>query len=110
MFKLNTNGHYSWPVEISVPIDGGVHEKQVLDVKFKRLPQSKIQELLSNEESSDNKFCKEIIVGWKGVCDESGNEIPFSNEALDNLLDFPQLAKKIVVTYLSSLSESKLKN
>lgn len=113
MFVLNKSGTYSWPINFSIPSDGGKQEKKPFDVIFKRLPQSKIKELIDGADVgkvNDNDFCKEVIVGWKGIQYEDGGDVPFSVSSLDDLLDYPMLAKAIVTTYLDSLAGAKVKN
>jgi hypothetical protein len=112
MFVLSKSGSYSWPVEIETPSSGGKHEKHSFDAEFKRLPQSKVKELLDSsvEENSDKPFVKAVMIGWKGIADEKGQEIPFSQEALEDLLEVPQAAKQIVFAYMKSIGGSKVKN
>lgn len=110
MFVLSKNGSYSWPVSHDVPVSGGKFEKQTFDAEFKRMSQSRFKELMDGEKSSDNEFCREVITGWKGIKDDKGEEVPFSQEALEDLLEVPQLAKNIVFAYMDSISGSKVKN
>jgi hypothetical protein len=110
MFVLSQKGSYSWPVKIEVPASGGKHDKQSFDAEFKRLPQSRIQELYAGEGTSDKKFVSEVLVGWKGIQDEKGEEVPFSQEALEHLMEVPQMAKNIVFSYMESIAGSKIKN
>ena len=113
MFVLNKNGSYSWPVIFSVPADGGKVEKKSFEVTYKRLPQSKLKKVLDEVEESkvtDIDFCKDVVIGWKGIQDEDGNELQFSESSLESLLDYPMLAKTLVLTYIESLSGAKAKN
>lgn len=110
MFKMSTEASYSWPVKIATPISGGKYESHTFDLVFKRLTQSKIKKLLNDPDASDVSFCKEVVLGWKGVTDREAKEIPFSEEAVDEFLDFPQMASTIVTTYLQSVAGAKIKN
>lgn len=114
MFVLSKGASYSWPVNVSVPVSGGKFEKKVFDITFKRVSQSRLQEILGAEDLkniSDASFCKEIVMGWKGIVDESGAEVPFSIENLEALLDVPMVAKSIVTTYLETIAgQAKSKN
>jgi hypothetical protein len=93
-------------------MSGGKHEKQSFDAEFKRLPQKKVQELVSESiaENTDSVFCKEVMVGWKGIQDDDKKEVPFSQEALDELLEVPKMATSIVQAYMASIAGSKIKN
>lgn len=110
MFVLAKEASYSWPVKVSTPKDGGTYEKSTFEVKFKRLQQSKLRKVLKDEEATDASFCRDVVLDWKGVKDESGAEVPFSETALDQLLEIPGVAKSIVDAYLESVSGAKIKN
>jgi len=51
-----------------------------------------------------------VLVGWAGINDDDGKEVPFSQGALERLLDVPMLATAIATAYFSSLSGVKRKN
>lgn len=115
MFVLNQSATYTWPVEISFPTNGGKHEKQSFDVVFKRLTQKRLKEYLEavdtgNDKLNDETFCREVLAGFKGIVDDKGEEVPFSEEALDALLNIPSVAKAIVMAYLASIAGAKAKN
>lgn len=113
MFVLATGSVYSWPVTVQIASSGGKFDKFTFDLTFKRVTQSRLKDILGAEDMktlSDAEFCKEIVLGWKGVVDENHAEIPFSMEALDKLLEIPMVAKAIVTAYLESVAGSKPKN
>lgn len=110
MFVLNTSGQYSWPVSHSVAADGGKFEKMTFTAKFKRLPQSKFEELVATEGMTDKAFCREFLVGWSDIKSLSGEDVAYSEEAREQLLDMPLLATTLVQTYTASLKEVPRKN
>lgn len=112
MFVLSKSASYSWPVAVSLPTAGGKFETHTFDVTFKRLTQARIKEFVekSEELGGDDSFCREVVVGWQGIVDEAGQQVPFSEMALAQLLDVPMVAKKIVTAYLESVSGAKIKN
>ena len=112
-FVLKQSDTYSWPVTFDIPIDGGRHERQTFDGEFKRLPQSRIREigkLIEDGETLDSAIAAEVLVGWSGVTDADGKDVPFSQKALEQLLDVPLLATAIVMAYFASLQGAKRKN
>jgi hypothetical protein len=121
-FVLKQSATYKWPVTILLPVDGGKKEKHTFDAEFKRLPQSRTEELaaqLKMQERVDidpdqillmKDAAKEILVGWSGVQDDSGEEIPFSEAALEQVLEIPMVAAQIVLGWFSSLEVAKRKN
>lgn len=123
-FVLKQSDSYRWPVSFKLPTDGGKREKQTFEAEFKRLPQSRItqiqaevQKLMKAVEAgeqpdgiSDISVAQEVLVGWSGVVDEDGEEVPFSKTSCDALLDLPTVAASIIQCYFESLVDSKTKN
>jgi hypothetical protein len=121
-FVLSKSATYTWPVRISLATDGGKKTVETLDVEFRRLPQSRITELVrqaraaernrgdDDEQVDDREAAREIIAGWDGVTDDAGKAIPFSEAALGQLLEIPTVAGQIVQAWFESLKEGKRKN
>jgi hypothetical protein len=112
MFKIETSPEYSWPVAVELPTDGGRTEKATFDAKFKRLTQSRIDEIRKAVESGemrDADLAREAMVGWSGVVDGNG-EVPYSEAARDQLLEIPMVSTAIVMALLGSISGAKRKN
>ena len=112
-FVLTQSETYTWPVSFEFPSDGGRFERQAFDAEFNRLPQSRIREigeLIDSGEVTDASVAAEVLVGWSGVNDSNGDPIPFSQKALEQMLDVPMLAAAIVLAYFNSLSGAKRKN
>lgn len=117
-FVLKQSDTYSWPVTFDIPVDGGRHERQTFDGEFKRLPQSKIAPMVAELDRLDSAgdldrltdMAGEVLVGWSGVTDDQGKEVPFSQKALEQLLEVPMLAVMILKAYMESLKGAKRKN
>lgn len=111
-FVLKQSDNYSWPVTIEYPIDGGRFEKHTFDAQFKRLSQSRIEEIMAEAvrgDLKDGEVAAELLVGWSGIMDGSG-EIPFSEKAKDMLLDMPLVSASLVKAWMESLAGAKRKN
>ena len=83
------------------------------DAEFKRLPQSRIEQVIERSNTDtikDAEFAREVITGWQGVTDAKGADVPYSNEALSKLLDVPLVAGAIVQAFFASLTGAKRKN
>lgn len=104
MFKITKSDTYSWPVKVKIPTDGGRFHEETFDAVFKRHPASFTKELASREDVTDQDFAKQIVVGFSGIVDDSGAEIPFSESALNKLLEVPAVASALVIAYLESAS------
>ena len=124
-FVLKQSDSYTWPVSIKLPANGGKRERQTFDAEFKRLPQSRINEIQrevqlrvsaaergedSGEGISDHSIAAEILVGWDGIVDGDGEPVPFSNAVKAQLLDVSMMAGSLVAAYFESLVEQKRKN
>lgn len=117
-FVLKQSSSYSWPVSFDVPVDGGRHEKQTFDGEFKRLPQSKIGPMVAElgkledlgELDRITEIASDVLIGWSGVNDDDGKEIPFSQKALEQLLEVPFLAVAVIKAYVDSIKGAKRKN
>lgn len=113
MFVLKQSDSYSWPVIVKFPVSGGRHKEEKFDAEFKRVSHSRIRSLqkqIQNDEVTDADLAKEVLLGWKGVQDEAGNEIPFSIENRDQLLDVALVASAIVTSFFESILGAKRKN
>lgn len=124
-FVLNQSQSYSWPVSIKLPADGGKREKSSFDAQFKRLPQSRINEIQQLVQQrikaaergdelengvSDQSIAAEILVGWSGILDADGDDVPYSEAVKAQLLDVPMMAGALIEAYFESLVELKRKN
>ncbi len=110
MFKIALTETYEHPVIIEIPGDKKRHE---FTGTFRRFSQSQLNDMreqITNSSLDDAQFCREVLVGWKGVRDEDGAEIEFSNSNLDKLLDIYPVANSIVAAFYNSISGAKLKN
>lgn len=113
MFKLEQSNSFLWPVKISYPIDGGRSEEESFDVEFKRLPQSRLDAIpkdIANGDLTDKKLVREIVVGWKGVVNNDGKEVPFTASTLEVALENSGVASAIVNAWFESQADGKRKN
>lgn len=112
-FVLKQSDTYSWPVTFDVPVDGGRHQRQSFDGEFRRLSQSRIREIgqqIEAGETTDAEVAAEVLVGWSGITDDDGKDVPFSQAAMERLLDVPMLATAIATAYFGSFAGGKRKN
>lgn len=112
-FVLSQSESYSWPVAVEFPVDGGRFDRQTFDAQFKRLPQDRIRQVweqIQSNELDDDGLCNEILVGWTGVKDGKGADVPYSEKARADLLRVPLVAAAVVSAWLDSLSKARRKN
>ena len=82
-FILSQKSSYTWPVKYVTPKDDGKYEKSEFLAEFKRLPQSRLDEIQKqarDQKVDDDEFIHEVLVGWSGIKTPEGEEVPF-NEA-----------------------------
>ena len=109
---LKQTDSYVWPVTVELPVDGGRFEKHSFDAEFKRLSQSRIEEIMEDVvkgDAKDREVAAEILIGWRGVSDDSG-DIPFSEKARDDLLNIPLVSASTIKAWMESLAGAKRKN
>lgn len=112
MFKITQQPTYSWPVTVELPTDGGKVEKATFDAEFKRLTQTRVDEIrmaVERNEMRDVDLAREAMVGWSGVVDGDG-PVPYSESARDQLLEIPMVSSAIVTALLGSLAGARRKN
>lgn len=112
MFKIVQNPTYTWPVTVEFPSDGGRVEKATFDIEFKRLTQTRLNEIRDAIEKgtiTDGDLAREVITGWSGINDDKG-PVPYSEAARDQLLDIPLVASAIVMAMFGSIAGAKRKN
>lgn len=113
MFKLNLSETYFWPVNFELPGESGQFEKHNFEAQFRRLPQSRIDELRDQVQEgkiADKAIAVEVLAGWRDVVDGEGNNVGYSNVMRDRLLEVPGLATAIVLSYTDSLNGARRKN
>lgn len=112
-FVLKQSDTYTWPVAVEFPVDGGRYEKQTFDAQFKRLPQDRIRQIwdqVQSGEIDDDGLCHEVLVGWAGIQDDKGQDVPYSEKARTDLLRVPLVAAAVVSSWWDSLNKAKRKN
>ena len=124
-FVLKQSDSYTWPVSIKLPANGGKREKQTFEPEFKRLPQSRINEIQmlvqqrikaaergedTGEGITDQSIADEVLVGWDGIVDGDGEAVSFNKGTKAQLLDVPMMAGALIEAFFESLVEAKRKN
>lgn len=103
------------PVEVKTPQDGGGYLVETLQMKLKILTRSRLREIIEQSQTgelSDDDIAREVALGWADYVDEEGEEIPFSPDALTELLDNPFVPSAIAgaVVKMYSGEGEKAKN
>ena len=106
-FVLKKVSTYKWPVEVSVPVDGGKFKKETFTAIFKKMSRSAFNELI---DEGDDALVDEIIEGWEGVKDEDGEDVPFCAGTKKELFDDPYVLRALIESYTNSITGAAEKN
>ena len=112
MFTLKEENTFDWPVDVRVPGAEGKHETQRFTITFRVVPIDHAAEFADQAEQLTTQqtvaaalaFTKDIVVGWSGVRDEKGQDIPFTTEALRQLAAIPYVQVAIARAYAKAVS------
>lgn len=113
MFVISQKQTYTWPVTVEFPVDGGKTDRQTFDAEFKRISQTRINEIrtaIELNQTTDTELAREVLVGWEGVNDANGEAVPFTERSRDQLLDVPLVSSAVIFAWLGSLTGVKRKN
>lgn len=128
-FVLAQSATYSWTVNFEYPVDGNRFRRQTFEVIFKRLDQSRIEEIViaqremqrAVEEGAENSLellaqgrehAAEVMAGWSGVkeTEDAPDDLPFTAKNLKAFLEVPGIANAVLKAYGESLQLSKQGN
>jgi hypothetical protein len=116
MFKINPAPTFTAKVSLSVP---GAATPAIIDIDFKhkgRVAFAAWWESIGTASDTatprtDADILAEVIAGWSGPLDDKGEPVPYSPEALTQLLDhYPAATLEINEAYRRELWGSRLKN
>lgn len=112
MFKLDLSPTFWAPVKFQAPKeDGSGMATYGFDVQLPRLSEPELADLLvkaakpstapglAHLESVDTRLARLMVKGWRGVADAAGDEIAFSQAALDRLLAIDGMGSAIVAAF-----------
>jgi hypothetical protein len=111
-FVVKQSDSYFWPVQVELPADGGRFEKHTFDAEFKRIAQSRIEEIMQGVVASsinDHDVVVEVLRGWKGVTDGT-DELVWSEKNRDLLMEIPLVSASIIKAWMESLAGGRKKN
>ncbi len=106
-FVLKKVSTYKWPVEVSVPVDGGKFKKETFTAIFKKMSRSAFNELI---DEGDDALVDQIIEGWEGIKDEDGEDVPFCAGTKKELFDDPYVLRALIESYTDSITGATEKN
>jgi hypothetical protein len=124
-FILEQTPTFTWPITIKEQVDNGRYRTHSFEAVFKRLPQSRMEELAIDfqrlrhavknddliERIPTREIANEILVGWSGIFEpDNTTQIPYSEDSKAQLLEIATVAEMLVQTYIESIEKAKAKN
>ena len=110
MFRIAPAPTFDAEVLLTVP---GAPERAALALTFRHRGRKALRDWIDRAKSaaSDAAYLGEVIEGWKGVEDADGRPLPYSAEALAQLLDaYPASGAELFDQYLDALTRAREKN
>lgn len=109
MIKIRPDATFKATVSLTVP---GSPEPAVIEITFRHKGREAFKawwESIAGK--SDAVILAGIIAEWSGPFDAEGNAVPFSEDALAQLLDnYPASSQELLLAYRRELWESRTKN
>lgn len=115
MFKLVAERTAWWPVIWKgVAEDGSIIENEI-ELRFHVLGEAEFKDLLKQAEGSsdDVAILRRLVKDWRGIGDEDGKQLPFSEENLGRFLDIPNAKLGLATAYyrlMAAAPEEREKN
>lgn len=119
-FVVKQSECYRSEVSISLVSESGRKIVHKFDAKFRRLPTSRVEEIVqlakAVKDDGDMDAMRiddllwEIIADWDGVESEPGKPLPYSREALEQILQITSVGAQILQAWFNSINHEKAKN
>lgn len=123
-FILEQSPTFSWPITIRELQDGGRHRTHQFEAIFRRLPQSRMEEVLLQyqamkaatardqllEAIPTREIAAEILAGWKGITGPDGKDVEFNDATKAQLLEVATVADVLVSTFFEAHEKARAKN
>ena len=101
---------FKWPVIVREPseTDAGVYDESEFIGIFRRLKISEYEKATENK--SEFQMLKLMLVGWENMKEEDGEDIPFNNQNLKDMMEDAYWLRAVSDSYTKSLIDEKVKN
>lgn len=87
--------------------DGGKRQTHTFDAIFRRLSRAEFQDVLARAQAgelSDIDIANDVLIGWKGIQDEGGDDLPYSEAARDEVLNVWPVLPAVVAAFIEAHS------
>lgn len=86
MLKIGQSDAFWYPAKVSILNEDGQTENFEFEAKFKRLGREALDGITKTY-ADDVALMRDVLVGWRGVVDENGDPLPFTDENREAVLN-----------------------
>jgi hypothetical protein len=97
-FRFEKNATVWWPVRWAEPVDGGTTREVSIELRFRRLKDEEMGELLKLPLID---FLPAAANDWRGIADADGVAVPFEPQWQREWLSIPAVAEALVQAWLA---------
>lgn len=113
MFRIYVADAYWWPVSIAQPSDDG-WKSQTLELQYRHFTADAFEAFMSEvraQQIGDRAIAERVVLNWRNVVTPDGAAVPFSAEALLQVLrTVPGAAACIVRDFIDCHTRAAEKN
>lgn len=105
MFRLGQSNQFSYPVNVEIVGDGGVRKTHTFTAQYKRIDRDEFDAIVDQVragELKDRDLVDRVLVGWKDVQDEDGNELPYGDAGKEALYSVLPVLPAIAAAFLEA--------
>lgn len=111
MFQFVDDYEFWWPVTIKLPQDGGGFAKRAIEVRFRVKTQDEIDAIIElSVDTMDQELVTAVVVGWRDIETEDGDDLPFTAENLARLVALQYWRVPVLAAYFGALQGVEEKN
>lgn len=111
MFVVTKEHTFWWPVKVRIPDPdkAGELNEATFNMRFKAVAKDRNDELIAKNGTLPNvdqtiAFIREAAIDWNDVVDGNKEAVPFSQDALTDMLLYPWARDGIVNAYTAAIS------
>jgi len=99
-FQLIERNRVAVQVKGQLPDEAGKPQPFSFTLHCKRLGAQELREVLKDDAKTTVDFMADVVQGWSGVTGDEGAMLPFTEAALNALLDVPGVAGLAFAAYM----------
>jgi len=105
MFVVSREPHFTHPVAVQVPVDGG-HVEQTFKATFRVIDNAKLDSFDLNTVEGSRDFLVAVIVKLDDLVDEQEKPLPYSDALRDQLIGNPYVSLALGRTYREAIKKA----